>query len=1072
MAAIRYWGVLTNTFSAVKPHVIPTGGEPDSKSRGDDIGPRLLAGVAVLLQRYTDRAQIVVGYAPAGCEVPRPLAIDLAGEPSFAELLIRVGSALSATERGGEDETSATDAVVAIDQEPPAGNQHPRWLSAHRRPDGVELVVHGNGAGSANDDLLAGHICTLLAKAAAEPDKPVATLGVLTEPERQQLLVQWNDTARPYSRACLHEIIRDQARATPDSIAVRFADEQVTYAQLEARSSQVAHHLVGMGVGPEQLVGICVERSIEMVIGLLGILKAGGAYVPIDPAYPAERQEYMLANSEAPVIVTQERLRGQLPASDASVVCLDGDWPTIATQPTVAPDLPADPEQLAYVIYTSGSTGLPKGVQISHRALVNFLTTMGETPGLGADDVLVAVTTLSFDIAGLELYLPLVTGAGVVVAPAETTGDPRALAALLERSGATVMQATPTTWRMLIDSGWNPPRPMRALCGGEALPVALADRLVELDLELWNMYGPTETTIWSTCARVRTRGEPLTIGRPIANTTLWILDAGMNPVPVGVAGELWIGGDGLARGYRGRPDLTDERFVAHPFHSAVGARIYRTGDLARYRPDGTVDFLGRIDHQVKVRGFRIELGEIETVLARHPGIGEAVVVAHGSGAEAELAAYVLPSAAPVPALELRQFLAQTLPAYMVPSTVTTLDAFPLTPNGKVDRKALPEPTRERSGEQELVAPRTPLEQRLVGIWERVLDIRPIGMTDNFFDLGVTSIVAASLFAAIEHELGDRLPLGAIFRAPTIEALAKLIEDGDGASRWRSLVPIQPQGSQPPIFCVHGGAGTILHLEPLARRLGSDQPFYGLQSSGLYGGSAPLKTVEEMATHYLAEMRQVHRDGPWRLAGYCFGTIVAFELAQRLVAEGEQVELLAMFNGPSPAWIRKWGWYANQPSKRKSRPKPVRLTRQQRLRRALREPRRFGTALAWYSRREWNQRRARIALALRRPLPERLREQFFFDLHFDAERGYEPLPYAGDLLVFYGEDLYEDPELGWGELARGGIATYAVPGHHDNNRDAMREPHVAYVAERLRAYLDGVDSAPASTPPMTASAARS
>jgi aspartate racemase len=370
----------------------------------------------------------------------------------------------------------------------------------------------------------------------------------------------------------------------------------------------------------------------------------------------------------------------------------------------------------------------------------------------------------------------------------------------------------------------------------------------------------------------------------------------------------------------------------------------------------------------------------------------------------------------------------------------------------VDRKALPEPNRERSGEQELVAARTPLERRLAAVWERELGIRPIGMTDNFFDLGVTSIVAASLFAAIENELGDSLPLGAIFTAPTIDSLAKLIEQGDGASRWTSLVPIQPQGSRPPIFCVHGGAGTILHLEPLARRLGSDQPFYGLQSSGLYGGSAPLKTVQDMATHYLTEMREVHPGGPWLLAGYCFGTIVAFEIAQRLLAEGEDVRMVAMFNGPSPAWIRRWGWYGNQPSHRKLRPRQPRITRKQRLLRAVREPRRFATGLAWYARKELDDRRAKYALAKGRPLPERMREQFFFELHAKAERSYQPSSYPRDLVIFYGEGLYEQPDLGWGELASGGIATYAVPGENTNNRDAMREPNVEFVSDRIREYL--------------------
>ncbi len=421
---------------------------------------------------------------------------------------------------------------------------------------------------------------------------------------------------------------------------------------------------------------------------------------------------------------------------------------------------------------------------------------------------------------------------------------------------------------------------------------------------------------------------------------------------------------------------------------------------------------------------------------------------------------------PVGARALRQYLTQSLPAYMVPSTVTPLDAFPLTPNGKVDRKALPEPSRERSDDREFVAPRTDMERRLAEIWERELGIAKIGVTDDFFDLGVTSVVAATLFAAIEHELGDQLPLGAIFRAPTIEALAKLLERAEGGSRWTSLIPIQPEGSKPPIFCIHGGAGTILHLAPLARRLGPDQPFYGLQSRGLYGGSTPLHSVEEMADYYLSEMRQVCPKGPWYLAGYCFGTIVAFELAQKLTAAGEDVRLVAMFNGPSPSWIKRWNWYGNQPSFRARNPRPAapvetKVQRRQsrikniliRLKRAIRDPRRFISGLVW----ELRGPMTRVALALGRPVPENRREEFFMDVHAKAERRYEPTQYAGELLVFYGEDLYEDPSLGWEGLAARGVRTFGVPGQHDNNRQAMMEPAVGFVADRLEEYLREVSS---------------
>ncbi len=1031
---------------------------------GNELGPRIVAGLAAILHRQTDRSELLLGYS--GGEHARPVAVSLSlgDDPSFPELLTRVAGAIDAGPASPPSDPAAPafDAVVALGQDPPDEMHYPIWLVAEETTDGVRLRLHGNG-GAPDEDVAVGllrHLRILLEGQTSDTERPISALGILTEAEIEQLLVEWNDTRAPYPSGPLHELLEQQARLTPERVAVVCGDQRLSYAELDARANQLARHLIGLGVEPEMLVGIAVDRSAEMIVGLLGILKAGGAYVPVDPAYPAERQEFMLQSSGASVVLTQERLIADLPLAGVTVVCLDRDWPSMAVQASDSPQVPCPAEQLAYVIYTSGSTGQPKGVQIPHGALVNFLTTMAEQPGLGADDVLVAVTTLSFDIAGLELYLPLLVGARVVVAPGDTVSDPRALAQLLEHSEASVMQATPTTWRMLLDSGWTPSRGLKALCGGEPLPVALADRLVGLEIELWNMYGPTETTIWSTCTRVRTQGKSLTIGRPIANTTLYLLDKHLRPVPVGVAGELWIGGDGLARGYRGRDDLTAERFIPDPFDDAEGARIYRTGDLARYRPDGEVEFLGRIDNQVKVRGFRIELGEIETVLTRHPGVAEAVVVARGGeSAEAELAAYVIPQGDHVPAHVLREFAAHTLPAYMVPSTVTTLDAFPLTPNGKVDRQALPEPTRERSAEREFVAPETPLEQQLAAIWERELDIRPIGVTDNFFDLGVTSIAAATLFAAIEHERGGELPLGAIFQAPTVRALARLLEGSSAPSRWTSLIPIQTEGSRPPIFCIHGGAGTILHLAALSRRLGPDQPFYGLQSRGLYGGATPLTSVEEMATHYLREMQEVWPEGPWYLGGYCFGSIVAFELAQRLVAQGEEVKLLAVFNGPSPAWIKRWGWHGNQPGWLAKHPRPPRpsveevrrnrwVVLRKRLARALRDPRRFWTGLMW----DLWEPRTRLSLALGRPIPEQLREKYFLELHSKAERAYSPAPFEGSMIVFYGNGMYEEPTLGWDGLAEGGIETFAVPGDHDNNRQAMMEPGVEFVAERLQERL--------------------
>jgi amino acid adenylation domain-containing protein len=471
---------------------------------------------------------------------------------------------------------------------------------------------------------------------------------LLSAAEREQIVVEWNDTARLYPETGLAELVGAQVAETPDSPAVCFGGAVLTYAELDRRAGRLAGHLVALGVRPGVLVGVYLKRSADLVVALLAVARAGGAYVPLDPDFPAPRIAFMLADCGPPVIVTESALLVSLPPHDAAVVCLDGGWEDGPTAPIPSA---AGPDDLAYVIYTSGSTGRPKGVEIPTRALVNFLTAMAERPGLRPGDVLVAVTTLSFDIAGLELWLPLVTGAQVAIAPTEAAADPRRLMALLDEAGATVMQATPATWRMLVEAGWSGRGGLRMLCGGEALPVALADQLLDRGDELWNLYGPTETTIWSTALRVTTRGQPLSIGRPIANTQLYILDPRGEPVSVGVAGELHIGGAGLARGYRNRPELTAERFVPHPFPPTPGARVYKTGDLARWRPDGTVDFLGRLDDQVKVRGFRIESGEVEAALEAHPAVGSAVVVAREEApGDSRLVAYVVPAGGDATAL--------------------------------------------------------------------------------------------------------------------------------------------------------------------------------------------------------------------------------------------------------------------------------------------------------------------------------------------------------------------------------------------------------------------------------------
>jgi amino acid adenylation domain-containing protein len=637
------------------------------------------------------------------------------------------------------------------------------------------------------------HYTLLLDGVVARPDLHISELPILTEAERRQLLWAWNDTATDYpSDKCVHHLFERQAGQTPDALAVisqslqQRMEEHITYHELNRRANQLAHYLSKLGVKPGTCVGISIERSVEMVVGLLGILKAGGAYVPLDPAFPRERLAFMLQDSQVPVLLTQASLLNELPAHSARAICLDADWETIAQENAENPEGGATPADLAYILYTSGSTGKPKGVQIPHRALTNFLLSMQIEPGLTGNDVLVSVTTLSFDIAGLELYLPLITGAHVVVVSHEVAADGALLLKALDRYHATVMQATPATWRIMIDSGWISTPDLKMLCGGEALPRDLANQILERGGTLWNMYGPTETTIWSSTYEVRHDDAPIHLGHPIANTQFYILDGRFQPVPIGVPGELYIGGDGVARGYLNRPDLTAERFLNNPFIEAAAdnnslERIYKTGDLARYRADGTIEFLGRADFQVKVRGFRIELGDIEAALLQHAQVRQAVVVAREDrSGDKRLVGYIIPENDPAPtSSELRSFLKERLPDYMVPTVFVSLDKLPLTPNGKVDRRALPKPEAAASEPRVYVPPRTPLEETVATIWAQVLKIEQVGAHDNFFELGGHSLLATQIVARLRDKLQIELPLSSIFEAPTVAELADRLD----AIRW-------------------------------------------------------------------------------------------------------------------------------------------------------------------------------------------------------------------------------------------------------------------------------------------------
>lgn len=637
---------------------------------------------------------------------------------------------------------------------------------------------------------------TLLEAIAEDASRPVSALPLLRQEELDRIVYSWNDTTADYPKQkTVHQLFEEQAARTPDAIALEFEEKKLTYRELDHKANQLAHYLRAAGVGPDILVGLLAERSAEMVVGLLGVLKAGGAYVPMDPTYPNDRVAFILGEAKVGVLLTFEPLNKNLDACGARVVCLDADWSVIERESTAQPPVSATAENLAYVIYTSGSTGKPKGVAVGHRSVVNLLCSMQRQPGISQQDTLLAVTTLSFDIAGLELYLPLCTGARLVVATRETASDGSQLLAKLRSSGATLLQATPVSWRLLLDAGWKGDPRLTILCGGEALPRDLANQLLETGCPLWNMYGPTETTIWSSTSRVQSGDGPVLLGPPIANTQFYVLDSAGQPVPIGVYGELHIGGDGLARGYFKRPDLTHEKFIADPFRKEANARIYKTGDLVRYLPDGTLEFLGRLDHQVKLRGFRVELGEIESVLAQHPKIREsAVIVREDTPGDKRLVAYLVANSEASPdAAELRSFLSAKLPDYMIPSAFVNVLSIPLTANGKVDRRALPAPDwKNPLRQKEIVAPRTEQEQALAGIWADVLHLECVGVHDNIFELGADSLHVFQI-AARANKAGLQVTPRLLLQHRTIAAIVAEMgaSHGHGNGHGNGAKPAAP-----------------------------------------------------------------------------------------------------------------------------------------------------------------------------------------------------------------------------------------------------------------------------------------
>ncbi|MEA2125487.1 MAG: hypothetical protein QOI80_2269 [Solirubrobacteraceae bacterium] len=786
----------------------------------------LMAAFKTLLHRYTGVEDLVVGAPVSGRHHEETadllgyfsnslaLRTNLSGDPTFAELLGRVKETTLEAQifqelpfeklvevlnpERAQSHSPVFQVLLGYDVAPAeparlAGSPLeqlavPGWewsrldLSIILRevPDG-SLHAHLEYTTDLFDpptvERLIGHYTTLLEGVLRDPGQRLSELPILTADERRRMLVEWNDTAHPYDERCVHERIAEQAAKTPDAVAVVSDAGRLTYAELQTRANQLSHELIAAGVEPGSLVGIVMERSADLLVAMLGVLQTGAAYVPIDPTFPPQRQEFMLADARAPVLLTQERFLGVIDPGDATVICLDRDRPRIDRRPSEPTGIAVDPGQTAYIIYTSGSTGQPKGVHTIHRSVANLLAYMREQPGMTEDDVVATVATHAFDLPVPDYYLTLMIGARLVIVPREATMDGVDLADWLARTGATFMQATATTWQLLVDAGWKGSAGLKICAGGEALPRALADELRSRCASLWNMYGPAETTVWSSVLELQPGEGSPPIGGPLWNTTFYVLDAHRQPVPVGVPGELCIGGDGLSPGYLDRPELTAEKFVADPFSTDPGARLYRTGDLTRWRDDATLEYLGRVDLQVKLRGFRIELEEIEAVLDGHPGVaGAAAAVRGDSPGDQRIVAYFVPADGQTVEVEqLRRLCKSRLAPYMVPSLFVELEAFPTTPNGKLDRRALPAPDGARPDlADSYVAPGTPVEEALAELWCEVLGVDRVGIDDDFFDLGGHSLLGVRMFARLQETFGVELHLGTVFEHSTVRELATMV----------------------------------------------------------------------------------------------------------------------------------------------------------------------------------------------------------------------------------------------------------------------------------------------------------
>jgi len=890
------------------------------------------------------------------------------------------------------------------------------------------------------------HFKKLMNSVLLEPNQCISQLSMLDRKERRELI----DNDDQSKDLCLNhetvlQLFKAQVLRTPDDTAVVFGERQMTYHEIDIASNQLAWELRIRGVEIKSRVAVFLDRSPDLIVALLAILKSGGAYIPLDPAYPAERLQHVFENSLPTAIITCAALAARLLNKSQTIIVLDAESILIARQCTKPLEIVIAHTDPAYIIYTSGSTGRPKGVVIPHGAMTNFLNSMRSQPGLSQHDTLLAVTTISFDIAVLELFLPLIVGARVIMAREQAVIDGAELLELIQHYNVTCMQATPVTWQLLLEAGWHGNPHLKMLCGGEALSRRLAERLIQCGGELWNMYGPTETTVWSSVLRVVSDNGPVLIGPPIANTQFYVLGAHRELLPHGAPGELYIGGDGVALGYFDLPEVTKMRFIPDTFRNTAGAMLYRTGDNVRRKTNGQLEYLGRSDNQIKLRGYRIELGEIEAVLLRHANVVDAVaVLGQDQSGEAAIFAYVVlldisSHDRDVFIDTLRSNILQSLPTYMCPAFISILDELPRTPNRKIDRLALPIPALVVRSDIKSLQPLSGMECKLVKIWGDVLGIDDVATTANFFELGGTSLHAAKLLSRIEIELGQRLSLLSLFNVPNIKAQAKLLTGGEQREYdFRQVVQLNRSGSNPPFIAIHN---TGVYYYNLSRHLGTDQPLVALQlfDPAINRDFFPL-SIEAIATEYVQLIHKIQPSGPYNLFGWCVGGVVAFEVARQLTEIGEEVSLLAMIDTWAPghsARIAKWRakladysyrWQLISADWHRVR------THQQNIREFLRQRTIIKKFINMFEHNKDYKSNATVPSALHgESLTAEQYDNWLLSYLEAASKFYQPQVYSGKITLLCSEQeprgLFLDPKMGWGDFTKEEVEISVIDGDH-------------------------------------------